>query len=137
MASDRRGDEAGREAQAKLDAAQAMLRRHPLLAPLMAHLKFHRSARCPEAAWAIACESGQVLLHGKRRAETDEWAWVLAHCALHYAFGHFQSRLAAGVMAEFEDVAGIDSVGVANLRILSPNFPPLPRIFQESLCDGP
>jgi predicted metal-dependent peptidase len=92
MASDRRGDEAGREAQAKFDAAHAMLRRHPLLAPLMAHLKFHRSARCPEAAWAIACESGQVLLHGKRRAETDEWAWVLAHCALHYAFGHFQSR---------------------------------------------
>ncbi|MCU0866777.1 MAG: VWA-like domain-containing protein [Planctomycetes bacterium] len=92
MASDRRGDEAGREAQAKFDAALALVCRHPLLAPLANLLRFVRSGRCPDAAWAVAHECGIVFLHPKRRAETDEWSWVLAHCVLHYAFGHFQSR---------------------------------------------
>lgn len=92
MASRRSGDEAGREAEARLGAAIATLRNHPLFGPLAIQLGIHRDRRCPEDGWAVAAQSGSIWLHPKRRAETDEWLWVLAHCTLHFAFGHFQVR---------------------------------------------
>ncbi|MCC7064399.1 MAG: peptidase [Planctomycetes bacterium] len=92
MASKRSGDEAGREAEARLGAAIATLRNHPLFGPLAIQLGIHRDRRCPEDGWAVAAQSGSIWLHPKRRAETDEWLWVLAHCTLHFAFGHFQVR---------------------------------------------
>lgn len=92
MGADKRRDAAAQQAEQKLEQAIATLRRHPLLAPLMLHLDVHRSRRCPDGALAIAYESGSILLHPTHRAETDEWLWVIAHGALHFAFGHFQAR---------------------------------------------
>lgn len=47
---------------------------------------------CPADGWAIVTSSGTIHVHPTRRAEPDEWLYVLAHCLLHLGFGHFQAH---------------------------------------------
>ncbi|MFJ7912020.1 hypothetical protein [Kitasatospora sp. NPDC096204] len=66
-----------------------VLRRNPALAALRADVC--RSEDCtvaPPDGWAVADSNGTLHVNPRRRAEPDEWAWVLAHCLLHLGFGH-------------------------------------------------
>jgi predicted metal-dependent peptidase len=92
MARSRRGDEAARAAEARLSAARESLQLHPLFAPLLRSALVVRSSRCPESGWAVVTQDGRIHLHRTRHAETDEWTWVIAHCLLHLAFGHFRAK---------------------------------------------
>ena len=72
-------------------AGQKLLAEHPLFEPL-----WHRAGAvrakgnyCPEDGWAVVVEDGTIHAHPTRRGEPEEWAYVLAHCLLHLAFGHF------------------------------------------------
>ncbi|WP_435820079.1 vWA domain-containing protein [Micromonospora purpureochromogenes] len=38
--------------------------------------------------WARVREDGKVVVNRRRRADADEWYWVLVHCLLHLGFGH-------------------------------------------------
>ncbi|MEV7926510.1 MULTISPECIES: DUF2201 family putative metallopeptidase [unclassified Kitasatospora] len=42
----------------------------------------------PPGGWAVVDSDGTVHVNPRRRAEPEEWAWVLAHCLLHLGFGH-------------------------------------------------
>jgi len=53
---------------------------------------FCEHSRCPRSGWAVVAEDGQIHAHPTRRAEPEEWAWVLAHGLLHLGFGHFQRK---------------------------------------------
>ncbi|MDR3295138.1 MAG: hypothetical protein LBT26_04810 [Clostridiales Family XIII bacterium] len=44
----------------------------------------------PANGWAAVCRNGDIFCHPKRRAEPEEWGWVLAHCLLHLGMGHFR-----------------------------------------------
>ncbi|MFJ6850955.1 hypothetical protein ACIQM3_10515 [Streptomyces sp. NPDC091271] len=44
--------------------------------------------RTPAGGLAAVTSGGVVHAHPTKRAEPAEWAWVLAHCALHLGFGH-------------------------------------------------
>ena len=35
---------------------------------------------------------GSIFVHPKRRADADQWMYVLAHCLLHLGFGHCRER---------------------------------------------
>src|SRR5262249_45970694 len=69
---------------------------HPILAPLAYRSNILRvqseTNLCPTDGWAIVTTNGDIHVHPSRRAEADEWAYVLGHCLLHLAFGHFQQR---------------------------------------------
>ncbi|MBM0259399.1 hypothetical protein JNW89_24375, partial [Micromonospora sp. 4G55] len=41
-----------------------------------------------QRGWARVREDGKVVVNRRRRADADEWYWVLVHCLLHLGFGH-------------------------------------------------
>lgn len=47
---------------------------------------------CPPDGWAVVTANGQIYANPGWRAETGEWVYMLAHCLLHLAFGHFETR---------------------------------------------
>ena len=65
---------------------------------------------CPPDAWAVVTSSGAIHLHPTRRGAPDEWAWVLAHCLLHLAFGHIDPGPASGRIDRPYNVAACLSV---------------------------
>lgn len=77
----------------------ALLRRHPLFAPLSARadwLQTPERSLCPPAGWALVTSSGSVHLNPGQRGSPDEWAWVGAHSLLHLGFGHLAARHCVG-----------------------------------------
>jgi len=73
------------------------LRQHPIFAPLWTHANLHRREgnKCPVNGWAAVTNNGDIHVHPTRRAEPEEWLYVLAHCLLHLGFQHFQKRFKA------------------------------------------
>ena len=80
-------DIAARQFAAGLDA----LRQSPLFAPLLIHAEIVRAhdGVVPRGGWAIVRRDGVIHVHPTRRAEPEEWQWVVGHCLLHLAFDHF------------------------------------------------
>lgn len=67
---------------------------HPMFAPLARHAQWVRREGnlCPDQGWAVVTTNGQIHVHPKKRAEPQEWVYILAHCLLHLGFGHFQEK---------------------------------------------
>src|SRR5205823_13992634 len=85
--------------EAKLDpatkaflAGQQVVAEHPLFAPMLARVSVLRDKRsyCPAEGWAVVLENGSIHVHPTRRGESEEWAYILAHCLLHLGFSHFR-----------------------------------------------
>jgi predicted metal-dependent peptidase len=70
------------------------LNRHPMFAPLLYHANLIRRQGnlCPEKAWGIVTNNGDLHCHPTRRGSPEEWTYVLAHCLLHLGFEHFQVK---------------------------------------------
>jgi predicted metal-dependent peptidase len=76
-----------------LDLAQ----KHPLFgslltAPVIRPQHASTPVLCPREGWAVVVDDGQIHVHPTRRGTPAEWAYVLAHAALHLAFDHFHKR---------------------------------------------
>jgi len=76
------------------DEGYARLRSHPLFEPLLSHAHIIRldDNLCPPDGWAVTLQEGHLHINPTRRAEPEEWMYILAHCLLHLGFGHFQRR---------------------------------------------
>lgn len=75
------------------EAGLAILDKHPMFSPLLAHAFVYRDKwnnRCPEDGWAVVATHGRIDTHPTRRGEPEEWVYVLAHCLLHLGFGHLK-----------------------------------------------
>ena len=83
-------DEASRNFSAATDA----LLRHPLFAPLLNRAHVIRAAgnACPEDGWVAVTQHGDLHVHPTRRADSDEWTYVIAHALLHLGLNHFQQQ---------------------------------------------
>ena len=68
-----------------------LLRAHPMFASLARHSSLYRreGSLCPPDGWAVVTSDGDIHVHPTRRAEPEEWLYMLAHCLLHLGFGHF------------------------------------------------
>lgn len=73
-------------------AGLALVRAHPLYGALLEHARVQRHERslCPPDGWAVVVDRGLIEVHPTRRGTPEEWARVLAHCLLHFAFEHFK-----------------------------------------------
>lgn len=71
-----------------------MLSGHPLFRPLLdyAHILRQPHNHCPRDGWALVTSNGVIHAHPTRRGAPQEWAYVLAHCLLHLAFGHMLAQ---------------------------------------------
>jgi len=78
----------------KFHLGAGLVSAHPMFAPLWAHAQVVRQDgnRVPDDGWALVSSNGVISVHPKRRAEPEEWLYVLAHCLLHLGFGHMQER---------------------------------------------
>lgn len=90
----RRKEETRDVAREQFRAGLELLMRHPMFAPLQAHawILREKGQGCPDNGWAVVTANGVISVHPTRRAEPEEWLYVLAHCLLHLAFGHFQDK---------------------------------------------
>ncbi|MFD5465619.1 hypothetical protein ACFWIQ_22700 [Kitasatospora sp. NPDC127059] len=71
------------------DEGVRLLRRNPALAALRADVcRTEECTTAPPDGWAVVDSNGTLHVNRRRRAEPEEWAWVLAHCLLHLGFGH-------------------------------------------------
>ena len=71
--------------------AEMRLRAHPLFAPLLLRAPVVRTPGnlCPADGWAVVTSGGQIHVHPTRWGDRASWEYVLAHCLMHLAFGHF------------------------------------------------
>jgi hypothetical protein len=72
----------------------SLARAHPLLSPMLIRASVNRSpdGPYPRDGWATVSPEGSIFVHPERRADPQEWLYVIAHCLLHLGFGHFQER---------------------------------------------
>lgn len=78
----------------KFHEGAGLVSSHPMFAPLWAHAQIMRrdGNRVPDDGWAWVSSNGVIGVHPRRRAEPEEWLYVLAHCLLHLGFGHLQEK---------------------------------------------
>ncbi|HEY2292868.1 MAG TPA: VWA-like domain-containing protein [Thermoanaerobaculia bacterium] len=82
-------------AAAAFAAAVQILDHHPIFARLRKRVSVVRNEEhslCPAQGWAVVLSNGAIHVHPKRRADPEEWVYVLAHGLLHLGFGHFEKR---------------------------------------------
>jgi predicted metal-dependent peptidase len=72
---------------------------HPMFAPLMTRAHVYRDTFAWEMSvpaatdgWAVVTSNGSVYANPKRKAEPEQWVYVIAHCLLHLSLGHFQEK---------------------------------------------
>ncbi len=67
--------------------------RHHLFVSIAKHIRLVKDSElCPRDGWAIVTAHGDIHVNVLRLALSEEWTYVLAHCLLHLAFGHFQEQ---------------------------------------------
>ncbi|OKI15413.1 hypothetical protein A6A25_13950 [Saccharothrix sp. CB00851] len=119
-------------AQAFADAWQ-LVRQHPLFAPMTTRTSLLRTGDRP---WASVETSGRLRAHRTRVAETDEWAWVFAHCLLHLGFAVVECR----EVVEFQAAVKVgrrpdswDELGCLDVTPPGPNPPQWTDLFAAGL----
>ena len=73
----------------------AIAESHRLIGPLLEKTFLYRGKAknyCPPNGWAVCVENDVIHLNPARPGSPQEWAWVLGHCVLHFAFQHFKKR---------------------------------------------
>ncbi len=74
------------------DSGVALLKAHPVFAPLYARVYLIRGesvSQCPRDGWALV-HNDAIHVHPKRLARPEQWAFVLGQCLLYYAMELFQ-----------------------------------------------
>lgn len=122
----------------------AQLERHPLFSALVRHAHFERRNDSnhngvPRDGYCVVQSDGRIRVHPTRRAEPDEWMYVLAHALLHLAFDHFRASMTPEWNAACDCVVGrflADiKVGTVPYDILpDSSFPLLPARDEETLA---
>jgi len=91
MARGRDQSDQNNPARKSLTLGTQLVAQHPLFAELWSRTRLLTgdASACPADGWAIVTARGEIHVSG-RRAEPEEWAYVLAHCLLHLGFDHFK-----------------------------------------------
>lgn len=69
---------------------------HPLFEPLTDHVRiisdYTPDNLCPATGMAVVTSEGEFHVNISHTYEPPQWAYALAHCLLHLAFGHFNKE---------------------------------------------
>ena len=118
---------------------EQLLRDSPLFAPLWLHAEIVRrhDGKVPQGSWAIVRRDGTIHVHPTRRAEPQEWQWILGHCLLHLAFEHFRGDNSPAWNAACDCIVARfladTKTGVPPLE-LHDSLPPLPSRDEHQLA---
>jgi predicted metal-dependent peptidase len=72
-------------------AGYELVKKNPIFAPLLIHVRVNTEDPGIKKTrdFALCRNDANILVNRSRRLPPEEWAYVLAHCLLHYAFWHF------------------------------------------------
>lgn len=97
MATRRRSGRRPDPNEEAFDQAAKRAHDHPMFRPLLAggypRARLRRSdgeGPADGRGWARVAADGEITVDLRRRADADEWWWVVAHCLLHLGFGHLE-----------------------------------------------
>lgn len=81
-----------------------LVKNHPLFGNLYGKLIYKNRSQMGRQAAAFVCRNGDICINQDFSMNPKQWAYVIAHCYLHLAFGHFDSEKIPGY--ETEDLQG-------------------------------
>ncbi len=92
MANKKKKDKKFDLTERNFNNAVNILHNHPMFSSLAYHARFVREKEslCPEDGWAVITNKGVIYVNFSKKAETENWVYVLAHCLLHLGFNHFK-----------------------------------------------
>lgn len=90
--------------QTNLDSGLQMIQQHPLFGTLYGKISYKTQKQMGKQTAAYVCSNGIICVNKDCMLNPKQWAYVLAHCYLHLAFGHFDSDKIPGY--ESQDVQG-------------------------------
>ena len=68
---------------------EKLMESHPLFGQLLGSISLDRAGRVSKKGACVVDEKGCVRVRIACRLTPEQWAYSLAHCLLHTAFGHF------------------------------------------------
>ena len=69
-----------------------MVERHPIFGPLLRYVHVSPVENAQMKGAAHCGDHGYITVSRKMRLAPEEWAYVLAHCLLHYGLWHFEQK---------------------------------------------
>lgn len=81
-----------KKTEEQLNRGIALYQKHPLFSRLAGRI-YKSQTRQKKSEWAAhVTGSGQIIVNESYDLSAEEWAYVIAHCDLHLAFGHFDAE---------------------------------------------
>ena len=123
----------------QFEVGRQLLSESPLFNSLLLHAEIVRAhnAIVPREGWALVRRDGTICVHPTRRAEPQEWQWILGHCLLHLAFEHFREDNSLAWNAACDAIVARfladTKTGTAPLE-LTQTVPPLPSRDEQQLA---
>lgn len=84
------------EERTDLERGLLMVSGHPLFGNLYGNLIFKKEKQMGKYTAAYVCRNGEIYINGDFDLNPRQWAFVVAHCCLHLAFGHFDAEKIPG-----------------------------------------
>lgn len=122
--------------QSYLDGAREALN-HPIFRHMDLWTVWRDDAELSrDRGWARAHANGSIVVNRNARLERAEWTWVIAHCALHVAFGHTSLDRSSDAAARAAACVSVTRF-LQQLRLGTPPFPVpvLPGSDEERLAE--
>ncbi len=66
-----------------------LIENHPLSGKLLGHIYLKQKYTYDADSAAIVDNKGNIYINIYCKKKTSEWFYIIAHCLLHLAFGHF------------------------------------------------
>lgn len=87
----------------RLNQGLSLHKNHPLFSKLNGMLHIRSKQTMGKETAAIVRSNGDIFLNKDALLSPMEWAYTIAHCQLHLAFGHFDAQTMPGYEKELPD----------------------------------
>ena len=84
----------------RLNQGLSLHKNHPLFSKLNGMLHIRSKQTMGKETAAIVRSNGDIFLNKDALLSPMEWAYTIAHCQLHLAFGHFDAQTMPGYEKE-------------------------------------
>lgn len=93
-----------------LNAGLALINRHPLFSRLHGYKEIQNRKQLGRNCAALVNGNGYILLNKNILLSPEQWAYAIAHCQLHLAFGHFDAEKMPRYLLEQADDSAVKKV---------------------------
>lgn len=76
----------------RIEDGRELFHEHKTFRDCGLHIEYESSKRIGANTLAVVNAKGEILANKDRTLQPKEWAYILAHCYLHLAFGHFYAQ---------------------------------------------